>query len=61
MTLAPLLATVAVSAALFTAIGLAFGGRLGQRYRQTALRIAGIVLIILAGIFTMQYILRWSV
>lgn len=59
--LAPLLATVAVSTAVFTTIGLAFGARLGQRYRQTALRVAGIVLVILAGIFTMQHILGWSV
>lgn len=58
--LVPLLATVAVSTAIFTLMGLTFGERLGRRYRQTAQRAAGVVLVILAAIFTIQHILGWQ-
>jgi putative Mn2+ efflux pump MntP len=53
--LLPLLGTVAVSTVLFTAIGLAFGARLGQRYRRLAGTTAGVVLIVLAVVFTVQH------
>jgi putative Mn2+ efflux pump MntP len=53
--LVPLLGTVAISTILFTAVGLAFGSRLGQKYRHLAERIAGIVLIVLAVFFTAQH------
>ena len=55
--LAPLLATVAVSTILFTAVGLRFGSRLGLRDRNVAERSAGSVLIGLAIIFTIQHLL----
>ena len=55
--LAPLLATVAVSTVLFTAVGLRFGGRLGLRYRNVAERAAGAVLIVLAIVFTVQHLI----
>lgn len=58
--LGPLLATIAVSTVVFTTMGLAFGERLGRRYRQKAQRAAGIVLVILAVVFTIQHILGWS-
>jgi len=55
--LVPLLGTVAISTILFTAVGLAFGSRLGQKYRHLAERIAGIVLVVLAVFFTAQHVL----
>jgi putative Mn2+ efflux pump MntP len=55
--LLPLLATVAISTAIFTTVGLAFGSRLGQRYKRLAQRAAGIVLVALAGLFTAQHLL----
>jgi manganese efflux pump family protein len=58
--LPPLLATVAVSTVLFTAVGLLFGERLGRRYRRDAQRVAGVVLVILAGVFAAQHIAGWS-
>jgi putative Mn2+ efflux pump MntP len=57
--LLPLLATVAVSTIIFTTIGLAFGAQLGTRYKQLAERLAGIVLIVLAVLFTAQHIFGW--
>ncbi|HEY2475692.1 MAG TPA: manganese efflux pump [Candidatus Cybelea sp.] len=58
--LGPLLATIAVSTVVFTTMGLAFGERMGRRYRQKAQRAAGIVLVILAVFFTIQHIVGWS-
>ncbi len=58
--LMPLLATVAVSTVLFTAVGLAFGERLGRRYKRLAQRIAGLVLIALAILFTIEHIAGWT-
>jgi manganese efflux pump family protein len=58
--LVPLLATVAVSTVIFTSIGLAFGSRLGARYEKVAQRIAGMVLIVLAIVFTVQHLAGWS-
>jgi manganese efflux pump family protein len=58
--LMPLLATVAVSTVLFTAVGLAFGERLGRRYKRLAQRIAGLVLIALAIMFTIQHVGGWT-
>src|SRR5271166_6465819 len=54
--LLPLLETVAVSTVIFTGIGLAFGSRLGERYKQLAERIAGVVLVALAFVFTAQHL-----
>ena len=58
--LVPLLATVAVSTIVFTGIGLTFGSRLGKRYKRLAERTAGIVLIVLAAIFTIQHLAGWA-
>ena len=57
--LLPLLATVAVSTIIFTSVGLAFGSQLGNRYKQVAERLAGVVLIILAVLFTAQHAFGW--
>jgi manganese efflux pump family protein len=54
--LIPLLSTVAVSTVLFTALGLTFGFRLGERYEVLAERVSGVVLIVLAIAFTVQHI-----
>jgi putative Mn2+ efflux pump MntP len=58
--LVPLLATVAVSTVIFTAIGLAFGSQLGRRYKRIAARASGIVLIVLAIFFTLQHLVGWG-
>lgn len=58
--LPPLLATVAVSTVIFTAIGLVFGERLGRRYRRDAQRVAGVVLVLLAIVFTAQHLMGGS-
>ena len=58
--LIPLLATVAVSTVMFTALGLGFGSLLGKRYESLAQRGAGIVLILLAVIFTVQHLEGWT-
>jgi putative Mn2+ efflux pump MntP len=58
--LLPLLGTVAISTLIFTATGLAFGGKLGERYEQRAERAAGVVLVILAIFFTVQHIAGWE-
>ncbi len=58
--LVPLLLTVAVSTLLFTAAGLAFGGKLGERYEHAAERAAGVVLVILAVVFTVGHIAGWE-
>ncbi len=58
--LGPLLATVAVSTVIFTAVGLTFGSRLGERYKRIAGRCAGIVLVVLAIAFTAQHLAGWS-
>jgi putative Mn2+ efflux pump MntP len=58
--LGPLLATVAVSTVMFTAVGLTFGSRLGERYKRIAGRCAGIVLIVLAVVFTGQHLAGWA-
>ncbi|HEV8022571.1 MAG TPA: manganese efflux pump [Candidatus Lustribacter sp.] len=58
--LIPLLATVAVSTAIFTTIGLAFGSLLGKRYEALAERTAGIVLVLLAILFTVQHLEGWA-
>lgn len=56
----PLLGTVATSTLVFTAVGLAFGARLGDKYRRAAERAAGIVLVVLAIFFTIQHVAGWS-
>jgi putative Mn2+ efflux pump MntP len=58
--LIPLLFTVAVSTLIFTAVGLTFGERLGRRYKRLAQRAAGVVLVVLAVLFTIQHIAGWA-
>jgi putative Mn2+ efflux pump MntP len=58
--LIPLLATVAVSTIIFTSLGLVFGEQLGRRYQRNAQRIAGLVLIALAALFTLQHVVGWA-
>lgn len=57
--LLPLLVTVGVSTIIFTTVGLTFGAQLGNRYKQLAERVAGIVLVVLAVLFTAQHLLGW--
>lgn len=58
--LVPLLATVAVSTILFTSAGLKFGTLLGEHYEKLAERGAGIVLVLLAVVFTIQHLAGWA-
>jgi putative Mn2+ efflux pump MntP len=58
--LLPLLVTVAISTIVFTAVGLLFGERLGRRYKRIAQRAAGLVLVLLALVFTGQRLAGWS-
>lgn len=58
--LIPLLATVAVSTVIFTTLGLTFGSLLGKRYEALAERAAGVVLVILAAVFTVQHLEGWT-
>jgi putative Mn2+ efflux pump MntP len=57
----PLLATVAVTTVIFTAIGLAFGAQLGHRYKRIAERSAGAILIVLALFFSLQHLAGWGI
>ncbi len=50
--LVPLLIVVSITTTAFTFIGLEFGARLGERYERGAERVAGMMLVILAAIFT---------
>jgi manganese efflux pump family protein len=54
--LLPLLITLAISTTVFTFIGLEFGARLGERYEKGAERAAGIILIVLAILFTVEHV-----
>lgn len=56
--LIPLFATVAVSTALFTLTGLAFGAMLGHRFEKNAEKAAGVVLLVLAVVFAVQQLHR---
>lgn len=58
--LIPLLVTVAVSTVIFTTVGLAFGRQLGERYKMRAQRLAGVVLLVLAIVFTLQHAVGWA-
>jgi putative Mn2+ efflux pump MntP len=53
----PLLITLSISTTAFTLIGLEFGARLGQRYEKGAERAAGIILMALAVLFTVEHAL----
>ncbi|SRR5579875_87703 len=53
----PLLITLSISTTAFTLIGLEFGARLGQRYEKGAERLAGIILMALAILFTVEHAL----
>lgn len=53
----PLIIAVSISTISFTMLGLSLGARLGRRYQNRAERLAGIMLIILAAVFTFQH---WS-
>jgi manganese efflux pump family protein len=52
--LLPLLITVSITTTVFTLLGLSFGARLGDRYERGAERVAGAMLVVLAGLFTLQ-------
>jgi len=54
--LVPLLITVSISTVIFTFVGLEFGARLGERYEKGAERAAGIILIVLAVLFTIEHL-----
>lgn len=58
--LLPLLGTVAVSTATFTIVGLNFGSLLGKQYEALAERVAGVALILLAAVFTVQHLTGWA-
>ena len=55
--LLPLLVMLSVTTTAFTFIGLAFGARLGERYERGAERLAGLILIALAAMFTAEYLI----
>jgi manganese efflux pump family protein len=52
--LLPLLVMLSVTTTAFTFIGLAFGARLGTRYERGAERLAGVILVVLAAMFTAE-------
>jgi putative Mn2+ efflux pump MntP len=54
--LAPLIGTVALTTVVFTFAGLRFGEVLGERFKKNAERGAGIVLVALAVLFTLQHL-----
>ncbi len=54
--LLPLLITISISTTIFTFVGLEFGARLGERYEQGAERAAGVILILLAVMFTIEHL-----
>jgi manganese efflux pump family protein len=54
--LLPLLVTVSISTTIFTFVGLEFGARLGERYEKGAELAAGVILIVLAILFTVEHL-----
>ncbi len=52
--LLPLLIIISITTTAFTFIGLAFGARLGERWEHRAERVAGIILVVLATLFTAE-------
>jgi putative Mn2+ efflux pump MntP len=58
MPLVPLICSVAVTTVIFTLAGLRFGEILGDRFSKRAERAAGIVLVALAVLFTLQHLTR---
>jgi putative Mn2+ efflux pump MntP len=59
--LAPLIATVACTTVVATFLGLTCGRRLGTRFESGAERAAGLILIGLALLFTLQHALHLNV
>ncbi|MGH7984770.1 MAG: manganese efflux pump MntP family protein [Candidatus Binataceae bacterium] len=55
--LAPLLIVVSVTTTAFTFVGFAFGARLGQRYERKSECAAGIILLALAALFSLEHFL----
>lgn len=55
--LLPVLIIVSISTTVFTFFGLAFGARLGERYESVAERAAGIILVVLAVLFTAEHLI----
>jgi putative Mn2+ efflux pump MntP len=53
----PLIIAVSISTISFTMLGLSLGAQLGRHHQNRAERLAGIMLIILAAVFTFQH---WS-
>jgi putative Mn2+ efflux pump MntP len=49
----PLLILVSITTTAFTFIGLTYGARLGERYERGAERVAGMMLVVLAALFTL--------
>jgi putative Mn2+ efflux pump MntP len=54
--LVPLIGTVAITTVVFTFAGLRFGEILGKRFKKNAERGAGVVLVALALLFTLQHL-----
>lgn len=54
--LIPLLITISISTTIFTFVGLEFGERLGERYETRAEAAAGVILILLAIMFTIEHV-----
>jgi len=54
--LVPLIGTVAITTVVFTFAGLRFGEILGERFKKNAERGAGMVLMALAVLFTLQHL-----
>jgi manganese efflux pump family protein len=54
--LVPLIATVAITTVIFTFAGLRFGEILGAHFKKNAERGAGVVLVALAVLFTLQHV-----
>src|SRR5258708_2135070 len=60
ISLVPMLITISITTGTFTAIGLAFGARIGERYEHRAERAAGAMLILLSILFGLQRILGYA-
>ena len=60
ISLVPLLITISITTGTFTAIGLAFGAKIGERYEHRAERVAGAMLILLSILFGLRRILGYA-
>jgi putative Mn2+ efflux pump MntP len=55
--LLPLLVLLSITTTVFTFIGLTFGARLGERYEHGAELMAGVILVGLAALFTVEHLI----